>query len=127
MPYFISEPCIDVMDKSCTEECPVDCIYEGERKLYINPAECIDCGACEPVCPETAIYTDIKAPPETAEFAADNGRFFTETLPGHVSPLGNPGGSAKVGEVGADTGLVRSWPARELLRVTLDVSLPQEV
>jgi len=31
MPYVIASPCIDVMDKSCTEECPVDCIYEGER------------------------------------------------------------------------------------------------
>ena len=64
MPYFIAAPCIDVMDKSCIEECPVDCIYEGDRKLYINPRECIDCGACEPVCPETAIFTDIKAPAE---------------------------------------------------------------
>ena len=111
MPYFIAEPCVDVMDRSCIEECPVDCIYEGDRKLYINPAECIDCGACEPVCPETAIFTDIKAPPGTAEFAADNGRFFTETLPGRAAPLGNPGGSAKVGPVGQDTELVRAFPA----------------
>ena len=58
MPYVIASPCIDVMDKSCTEECPVDCIYEGERKLYINPKECIDCGACEPVCPVEAISQD---------------------------------------------------------------------
>ncbi len=40
MPFIIGEPCIDVMDKSCVDECPVDCIYEGARKLYINPAEC---------------------------------------------------------------------------------------
>jgi NAD-dependent dihydropyrimidine dehydrogenase PreA subunit len=113
VPYFIAEPCIDVMDKSCIEECPVDCIYEGDRKLYIHPAECIDCGACEPACPETAIFTDIKAPAETEEFAADNGRFFTGKLPGRDAPLGNPGGSAKVGTVGADTELVQSWPIRE--------------
>jgi NAD-dependent dihydropyrimidine dehydrogenase PreA subunit len=113
VPYFIAEPCIDVMDKSCIEECPVDCIYEGDRKLYINPVECIDCGACEPACPETAIFTDIKAPAATAEFAVDNGRFFTESLPGRDAPLGNPGGSAKAGTVGADTGLVRAWPVRE--------------
>ena len=81
MPYFIAGPCIDVMDKSCIEECPVDCIYEGGRKLYINPRECIDCGACEPVCPQTAIFTDIRAPAETAEFAADNQRFFAGPLP----------------------------------------------
>jgi NAD-dependent dihydropyrimidine dehydrogenase PreA subunit len=113
MPYFITDPCIDVMDKSCIEECPVDCIYEGDRKLYINPAECIDCGACEPVCPQSAIFTDIKAPPVAEKFAADNQQFFATTLPGHAAPLGNPGGSAKVGPVGADTALVRSWPARE--------------
>ena len=110
MPYFIAAPCIDVMDKSCIEECPVDCIYEGDRKLYINPRECIDCGACEPVCPETAIFTDIRAPADVTEFADDNQRFFAEPLPGRDTPVGNPGGSAKLGPVGADTTLVHAWP-----------------
>jgi NAD-dependent dihydropyrimidine dehydrogenase PreA subunit len=109
VPYFIASPCIDVMDKSCIEECPVDCIYEGDRKLYINPAECIDCGACEPACPEGAIYVDWRAPEEDAEFIGDNMRFFTESLPGRPGPLGNPGGSTQGGRVGADTALVRSW------------------
>ena len=58
MPYVIGAACIDITDKSCIEECPVDCIYEGARKLYINPGECIDCGACEPVCPVEAITQD---------------------------------------------------------------------
>lgn len=56
MTYVIAEPCIDVMDKACIEECPVDCIYEGPRMLYIHPDECVDCGACEPVCPVEAIF-----------------------------------------------------------------------
>ena len=51
MPYVIAQPCVDVKDKACVDECPVDCIYEGSRSLYINPNECVDCGACEPVCP----------------------------------------------------------------------------
>ena len=110
MTYIIAEPCVDVLDKACIEECPVDCIYEGDRKLYINPRECIDCGACEPVCPETAIFTDIKAPAEVTEFADDNQRFFAEPLPGRGAPVGNPGGSAKLGPVGADTLLVQAWP-----------------
>ena len=110
MPYVIAAACIDVTDKSCIEECPVDCIYEGGRKLYINPRECIDCGACEPVCPETAIFTDIRAPAKTAGFAADNQRFFAEPLPGRGVPVGNPGGSAKLGPVGEDTPLVQAWP-----------------
>ena len=105
MPYFIAAPCIDVMDKSCVEECPVDCIYEGDRKLYINPRECIDCGACEPVCPETAIFTDIKPPAGMAGFAQDNQHFFAEPLPGRGAPIGNPGGSAKVGP----SGPTRHW------------------
>jgi NAD-dependent dihydropyrimidine dehydrogenase PreA subunit len=54
---------VDLKDKSCIQECPVDCIYEGGRMLYINPDECVDCGACEPVCPPGAIaYEDDSAP-----------------------------------------------------------------
>ncbi|HXT89920.1 MAG TPA: ferredoxin family protein, partial [Trebonia sp.] len=56
MTYVIGETCADVLDRACVEECPVDCIYEGERMLYIHPDECVDCGACEPVCPVEAIY-----------------------------------------------------------------------
>ena len=55
MPYVVAQPCVDVKDKACVDECPVDCIYEGSRSLYINPNECVDCGACEPVCPTEAI------------------------------------------------------------------------
>ena len=54
MAYVIAQPCVDVKDKACVDECPVDCIYEGKRSLYINPNECVDCGACEPVCPTEA-------------------------------------------------------------------------
>ena len=92
MPYFIAASCIDVMDKSCIEECPVDCIYEGDRKLYINPGECIDCGTCEPACPQTAIFLDFRAPDDAARFIEDNRRFFAETLPGRTAQLGSPGG-----------------------------------
>src|SRR3984885_4992041 len=108
MPFFIADACIDVMDRSCIDECPVDCIYEGARKLYINPRECIDCGACEPACPQSAIFTDIKPPGEVAAYIEDNRRFFAELLPGRAAPVGNPGGSAKIGPVGVDTPVVAS-------------------
>lgn len=111
MPYVISGACIDVTDRSCVEECPVDCIYEGSRKLYIQPDECIDCGACEPACPVEAITLDQKTPSELTLFIKDNERFFTEPLPGHDEPLGSPGGAGGVGPVGEDTELVRDWPA----------------
>jgi NAD-dependent dihydropyrimidine dehydrogenase PreA subunit len=102
----IAAACVDVTDKSCVEECPVDCIYEGDRKLYINPAECIDCGACEPVCPVSAISQDRRVPEDQREFALDNARFFAETLPGRDEPLGTAGGASAVGPLGVDTELV---------------------
>lgn len=103
MAYVIGPACLDIMDRSCMEECPVDCIYEGTRKLYINPVECIDCGACETACPEQAIAVDRLARPEHRE---DNRRFFTEPLPGRTEPLGTPGGATGLGPVGVDTPLV---------------------
>jgi NAD-dependent dihydropyrimidine dehydrogenase PreA subunit len=63
MPYVVTEACVDVKDQSCVRECPVDCVYEGERQLYIHPEVCIDCGACEPVCPENAIYYEGELSP----------------------------------------------------------------
>ena len=110
MPYVIASQCIDINDQSCVEECPVDCIYVGERKLYINPKECIDCGACEPVCPVEAISQDRRVPEEDQAFIEDNRTFFTEQLPGRDEPLGAPGGARKVGDLGVDTALVRDHP-----------------
>jgi NAD-dependent dihydropyrimidine dehydrogenase PreA subunit len=113
MTYVIGEACIDVLDRTCIEECPVDCIYEGERMLYIHPDECVDCGACEPVCPVEAIYYEDDLPDEWKAYTADNARFFTETLPGPSEPLGSPGGAAKVGVVGVDTPMVAGVPLRQ--------------
>ena len=42
MTYVIAQPCVDVMDRACVEECPVDCIYEGKRMLYIHPDEWVE-------------------------------------------------------------------------------------
>jgi NAD-dependent dihydropyrimidine dehydrogenase PreA subunit len=109
MPYVIGPACIDVTDKSCIEECPVDCIYEGARKLYINPAECIDCGACEPACPVEAISQDRRVPADQQEFVADNARFFAAPLPGRGQRLGNLGGSAGTGPIGVDTEFIAAW------------------
>src|SRR5690242_21559005 len=110
MTYVIGEPCIDVVDRACVEECPVDCIYEGARALYIHPDECIDCGACEPVCPVEAIYYEDYLPEQYTVYTEDNARFFTEVLPGRDAPVGSPGGAAKLGPVPADAPLVASLP-----------------
>ena len=109
MPYVIAAACIDVMDRSCIEECPVDCIHEGERKLYINPAACIDCGACEPACPVSAISQDRRVPGEQREFVADNARFFTEPLPGRAEPIGTAEMASVLGPLGVDTEYVSEY------------------
>ena len=109
MTYVITTHCVDIKDMSCIEECPVDCIYEGDRKLYIQPAECIDCGACEPVCPVDAIYPDRRLPEEKAEDKTDNAAFFAEVLPGRDAPLGAPGGSLKTGPIDVDTPRITGW------------------
>ena len=102
MTYVIAQPCVDVMDRACVEECPVDCIYEGKRSLYIHPDECVDCGACEPVCPVEAIFYEDDVPDEWVEFNDANVAFFDD--------LGSPGGAAKLGPQDFDPPLVAHLP-----------------
>src|ERR671921_757469 len=92
--YVITQACVDVLDKACIDECPVDCIYEGDRMLYIHPDECVDCGACEPVCPVEAIFYEDDLPEQWRDYAKANVDFFDE--------LGSPGGAAKVGKTSND-------------------------
>lgn len=58
MTYLVNDKCVNCKHQTCVEVCPVDCFYEGKNMLVINPDECIDCGVCEPECPEDAIITD---------------------------------------------------------------------
>jgi len=76
MAYVITDACNDIKDKSCIDECPVNCIYEGDRQLFINPDDCIDCGACEPVCPVNAIYYQDNLPQNKKIFIEINKNFF---------------------------------------------------
>jgi len=100
--YTIAEPCVDIKDKACIEECPVDCIYEGAQMLYIHPDECVDCGACEPVCPVEAIYYEDDVPEQWSQYTQINADFFAE--------LGSPGGAAKVGQTDNDPQVVKDLP-----------------
>jgi len=61
MTYAVTDACIRCKYTDCVEVCPVDCFYEGENMLVIQPDECIDCGVCEPECPEGAIIPDTEA------------------------------------------------------------------
>ena len=80
MAYVIAEPCIGVKDKACVEVCPVDCIHGGDddKQMFINPDECISCGACEPECPVEAIFEDSSLPAEWKQFTEINADFFNK-------------------------------------------------
>ena len=78
MPHVIAEPCIGVKDKECVAACPTDCIREGERMLYINPGECIDCGSCADSCPVHAIFAADDLPEGWKFYAGINKEFFPE-------------------------------------------------
>ena len=81
MAYVITEACIGVKDRACVDVCPVDCIYEGEDQLYIHPDECIDCGACEPECPVTAIFPEEDVPANLTSYIEKNRVVFTSDNP----------------------------------------------
>jgi ferredoxin len=95
MAYIITRLCRDCVDTGCVAVCPVDCIYEytGSDKaqwpnqLYIHPDECIDCGACEPECPVTAIFPEEDVPAQYKSYIAKNKDIFqSATPPGKPSP-----------------------------------------
>jgi len=99
MIYVIAEPCEGVCDTACVDVCPVDCIHGpfdlkeirevrkaggeaallskyGKIQLYIDPVECISCGACEPECPVDAIFEDEEIPAKWAKYVELNAEFF---------------------------------------------------
>ena len=60
MTSVVTENCIACKYTDCVEVCPVDCFYEGDNMLVIDPDECIDCGVCEPECPADAIRAETE-------------------------------------------------------------------
>ena len=89
MAYIICEPCVGTKDTACVDACPVDCIhpkkdepeFEAATMLYIHPEECIDCGACVPECPVTAIFDEVEVPPNWASYTAKNRDVFKSDNP----------------------------------------------
>jgi NAD-dependent dihydropyrimidine dehydrogenase PreA subunit len=84
MAYVIAEPCIGTKDTACVDACPVDCIHPKKDEdgfgaadqLFIDPVECIDCGACVPACPVSAIFAQDDLPEKWAHFAEKNATHF---------------------------------------------------
>ncbi|KQO97460.1 ferredoxin [Leifsonia sp. Leaf264] len=105
MVYVVTEACVDVQDKSCMQECPADCIFEGGRMTYINPDLCIDCGACVAACPVDAIFYDAELPAEHESFIGINERFFSETV--------TPKSGRKAGKIDYDVDVIAGFAPRE--------------
>ncbi len=74
MAYIVTEPCVKCKYTDCVDVCPVDCFYEGENFLVINPDECIDCGACVPECPTEAIFEEDDVPEKWSEYIELNAK-----------------------------------------------------
>jgi NAD-dependent dihydropyrimidine dehydrogenase PreA subunit len=110
MTYVITSPCIDVKDGACQDVCPVECIYEGGRMMYIQPDECINCGLCLSVCPVEAIFEEDATPPAELAFKAANADFFGPAVTG----WGTPGGVAPEFVTALDHPLVAQAPRRTL-------------
>lgn len=84
MAFVIAEPCVGTKDTACVNVCPVDCIhprkdedgFEAAEQLYIDPDTCIDCGACVPECPVTAIFPLDDVPEEWRDYIEKNAAHF---------------------------------------------------
>jgi NAD-dependent dihydropyrimidine dehydrogenase PreA subunit len=79
--YVITDACIGTKDRSCVDVCPVDCIHDDgdvDQMLYIDPDECIDCGACEPACPVSAIFAEDDVPDNLKAYTAINSQWYKD-------------------------------------------------
>ena len=104
MAFVITQACIGTTDQACVEVCPVDCIHfeQGtDAMLYINPLECIDCGACQPACPVTAIFAEADVPAEMQRFTALNALWYSDAASAR----------AQVGGSGTSAGAAAAAPA----------------
>lgn len=102
MAFVVTQACVDVKDRSCIQVCPADCLYEGARMMYINPEQCINCGACEPACPTEAIRFDDEIEGDDEKFLGINAQFF--------DALGPVKGGRKMGMIDHDADYVAELP-----------------
>ena len=111
MTYLVTDNCVMCKHTTCVDVCPVDCFYEGENFLAINPDECIDCGVCEPECPVDAIVPDDALKGDERDFwlkikqeASNQWPVITESispLPDHEKYDGEPNKYQKYGIIPA--------------------------
>ena len=89
MAFVVTEPCIKCKYTDCVDVCPVDCFHEGANFLTIDPEECIDCGACEPECPTSAIFAEEEVPEKWSEYVELNAKLAADwpTISAKKDPL----------------------------------------
>ncbi|XZE19764.1 4Fe-4S dicluster domain-containing protein [Pirellulaceae bacterium SH449] len=56
MAHVVTEACLDCKHAECVAVCPSNSFREGERMMFIDPEQCIDCEACVAACPVDAIF-----------------------------------------------------------------------
>lgn len=105
MTFVVTNACVDVKDRSCVQVCPADCLFEGERMMYINADLCINCGACEPVCPQQAIRFEDELEGDEAKFLDINEQFFEG-----LTDIDPSKGGRKLGKLEHDADYVAGLP-----------------
>jgi ferredoxin len=106
MAYVVGESCINCKYTDCVAVCPVDCFYEGENTVVINPDECIHCGACEPECPTNAIYDEDDLPEKWKAFKDLNALYSGAKSVDEVDRTGFPKAVLAV----LNNGSFKPWP-----------------
>lgn len=87
MTYVVTENCVDCKFTDCVSVCPVDCFYEADNYLVIDPDDCIDCSACVPECPVEAIYADDELPEEQTDWLRVNAEKSAELKEAGSEPI----------------------------------------
>ena len=110
MAFVVAEPCINCKYTDCVEVCPVDCFHEGKNTLVIDPDECIDCGACEPECPASAIFSEDDLPEKWIDFRDINARFASEWPSISAKQAAMPGADDAKDDEGKRSQLIEAPP-----------------
>jgi len=105
MAYIVADPCVKCKYTDCVAVCPVECFFEGKNTLVIQPEECIDCGACEPECPTTAIFEESALPEKWSAYVEINKVFSGAASPDEADTTGWPDALKE-----AVSGEFEAWP-----------------
>jgi ferredoxin len=100
MTFVVTDNCKGCRFTDCVAVCPVECFHGDDEMLYIDPEECIDCGACVPECPVEAIYDEAQLPDDKQQWLKLNAERAVKlpVVSEQVDPL--PGAEKRKEELG---------------------------